>query len=207
MKLLVGLGNPGREYESTPHNVGFRVIDELAQRFGLGTAQTKFQSEFFRQGSGDDALMLMKPQTFMNRSGFAVSECLRFYKLPPESVVVISDDLDLPPGKARTREGGGHGGHNGLRSIIEQLGTDAFRRVRIGIGRPAQKEQVTGYVLGNWTGEGAELGQKTVLRVADFLEKYTKHSRWSSTSLSVLPPQKKKTPPPPTEETGTLPPS
>jgi PTH1 family peptidyl-tRNA hydrolase len=185
MKLVVGLGNPGQEYENTPHNVGFWAVEALAKRLSAGTPQSRFQGEFYRLGSGEDAVMLLKPQTYMNLSGASVGECARFYKLAPEDILVLSDDLDLPPGKARAREKGGHGGHNGLRSIMEHLGTDAFRRIRIGIGRPAHKDQVTAYVLKPWQGEAAVLGKAVIERVLDLIERFLKNSRWNSTSLSV----------------------
>jgi PTH1 family peptidyl-tRNA hydrolase len=135
MKLIVGLGNPGSEYEDTRHNIGFMVLDKLAKELGSESARweehEKFQAVTARAGD----VMLVKPITFMNRSGDAISALMRFYKLSPSDVWVIHDDIDLPLGKIRVRERGSSAGHNGVQSVIESLKTDAFVRFRIGIGR------------------------------------------------------------------------
>ncbi|MDQ3866657.1 MAG: aminoacyl-tRNA hydrolase, partial [Actinomycetota bacterium] len=132
--LVAGLGNPGREYASTRHNVGFMVCDELARRHG-GSFRSKFSGELAELRIDGARVALLKPLTFMNESGRAVGEAMRFYRLAPADVVVFHDELDLPPGKLRVKTGGGHAGHNGLRSITAHIGAE-FRRVRLGIGHP-----------------------------------------------------------------------
>lgn len=136
MKIIVGLGNPGPKYQGTRHNVGFEVIDYLAGAPGTGSPRNKFQATIFETKIGDEAVLLVKPQTFMNLSGRAVRAILDFYKLSPTDLLVISDDFNLPLGKLRVRGQGSHGGQNGLRNIQELLGTDAYPRLRIGVGQP-----------------------------------------------------------------------
>jgi peptidyl-tRNA hydrolase, PTH1 family len=149
MQLWVGLGNPGPQYAMHRHNVGFMAVDTLAEVHGFGPDQKKFQG-WLREGRiGGTKVLLLKPATFMNESGRAVSEALRFYKLGTEALTVFHDELDLAPFKLKVKQGGGTAGHNGLRSIDQHLGAD-FRRVRIGIGHPGHKDRVTGYVLGNY---------------------------------------------------------
>lgn len=148
MKLIVGLGNPGDEYARTRHNIGFMVADLIADKNRISLNQSKFKAIIGRGKVDDEDLIVAKPQTYMNRSGESVSSLLFFYKLNPSDCIVICDDLELPTGKIRIREKGGHGGHNGLRSIIEQTGGNEFVRVRIGIGRPKDEPQVSDYVLG-----------------------------------------------------------
>jgi PTH1 family peptidyl-tRNA hydrolase len=138
--LVVGLGNPGAQYENTRHNIGFEIIDALAARWRASAYQNKFHAEIMQltevPGVASGKVILMKPLTYMNRSGLAVGEAMSFFKLDPANdVLVISDDLDLPPGQLRLRLSGGAGGHNGLKSIIQALGTESFPRLRIGIGR------------------------------------------------------------------------
>jgi PTH1 family peptidyl-tRNA hydrolase len=150
MLLLVGLGNPGAQYARHRHNVGFMAVDKIADAAGFGPSRRKFRSEL-REGeiAGQKALAL-KPQTYMNDSGEAVGEAMRFYKLAPADVVVFHDELDLAPGKIKVKTGGGVAGHNGLKSIGQHIGAE-FRRVRIGIGHPGSKERVTGHVLGDFS--------------------------------------------------------
>lgn len=146
MLIFVGLGNPGPRYAANRHNVGFMAVDRLWERYRFGPWRQKFQAEIAEGVIGDERVLLMKPLTYMNESGRAVGEATRFYKTPPSEVVVFHDELDLPPGKFRAKTGGGHGGHNGLRSLTAQLGED-YRRIRIGIGHPGAKELVHGWVL------------------------------------------------------------
>lgn len=147
MWLLVGLGNPGREYEKTRHNIGFMVVDELVRRYRAPGWREKFGGEIAQT---QDVVML-KPQEYMNVSGQAVQRTQAFYKLLPKDTIIVHDEIDLPFGKLRVKLGGGHGGHNGLRSIIQLTG-DAFLRVRCGVGKPTGgKEQVTGHVLGGFS--------------------------------------------------------
>jgi PTH1 family peptidyl-tRNA hydrolase len=145
-KLIVGLGNPGSKYQWTRHNAGFMVLDRLAEIIRVSVDRTKFGGLSGEGSWFGERLVLLKPQTFMNLSGRAVAEAARFYKIPTADIIVVHDDLDLPFGQLRLKEGGGHGGHNGLRSIIEELGSADFLRVRVGIGRP-DKESAERYVL------------------------------------------------------------
>ena len=149
MRLWVGLGNPGPQYAMQRHNVGFMALDVIAEMHGFGPVQKKFQGWLHEGRVAGIRVMLLKPATFMNESGRAVGEALRFYKLGTEALTVFHDELDLAPFKVKVKTGGGTAGHNGLRSIDQHLGPD-FRRVRIGIGHPGHKDRVTGYVLGNY---------------------------------------------------------
>lgn len=149
MRLVVGLGNPGAEYERHRHNVGFMAVDELHRRYGTAPWRKRFQGLVAEGSVNGERLYLLKPQTFMNLSGQSVGEALRFYKLIPEQLIVFHDELDVAAGKVRVKQGGGHGGHNGLRSIDEHVGKD-YWRVRVGIGHPGTKEQVHGWVLSNF---------------------------------------------------------
>ncbi len=146
MKLWVGLGNPGRQYAGHRHNIGFMALDRIAAEHGFSPWRSRFQAQAAEGRLGGEKLMLLKPQTFMNRSGQAVGEAARYFKLGAADVTVFHDELDLAPGKCRVKQGGGHAGHNGLRSIIEHLGAD-FARVRLGIGHPGRKDMVTAWVL------------------------------------------------------------
>jgi len=149
LQLWVGLGNPGPQYALHRHNVGFMAVDTLAEVHGFGPVQKKFQGWLQEGRIGGQKVLLLKPATFMNESGRAVGEALRFYKLGTDALTVFHDELDLAPFKVKVRSGGGLAGHNGLRSIDQHLGPD-FRRVRIGIGHPGHKDRVTGHVLGNF---------------------------------------------------------
>ena len=135
MKLVVGLGNPGAEYRDTRHNVGFQVIDALARRWGIDQWRESFESLTAKTTRGGEPVLLAKPLTFMNLSGRAVSGLAGFYKVSPDDLLVITDDVALPLGRLRARRGGSDGGHNGLKSITQSLGTQAFARVRVGVGR------------------------------------------------------------------------
>jgi peptidyl-tRNA hydrolase, PTH1 family len=149
MKLIVGLGNPGAKYQNTLHNVGFAAIDFLCQRRSLSNWATKFKGLYLKESIGGAQFILLKPQTYMNLSGESVLACVQFFKLDLEDVLVISDDVDRPAGTLRYRASGGHGGHNGLRSITQLCGSNQFHRIKIGIGRPEGKIGVADYVLGN----------------------------------------------------------
>ena len=146
MQLWVGLGNPGPQYALHRHNVGFMALDTIADVHGFGPVQKKFQGWVQEGRLGGDKIILLKPATFMNESGRAVGEALRFYKLGSDVLTVFHDELDLAPFKVKVKQGGGHAGHNGLRSIDQHCGAD-FRRIRLGIGHPGHKDRVTGYVL------------------------------------------------------------
>jgi PTH1 family peptidyl-tRNA hydrolase len=148
IKLIVGLGNPGREYEATRHNAGFWWVDELARTQGANfKTDNKFHGLVARATVHGHETHLLKPQTFMNVSGRAVVALALFYKILPDQILVVHDELDLPPGSAKLKLGGGHGGHNGLKDIIAHLGTKEFWRLRIGIGHPGERDQVVNYVL------------------------------------------------------------
>ncbi len=152
MLLLVGLGNPGRDAEDNRHNIGFMAVDAVIARFGLGAPRARRRpAGLFSDGVIDgDQVMVLKPRTYMNESGRAVGAAVRYWNLAPEDVMVFHDELDLAPGKVRVKRGGGHGGHNGLRSIDSHIGRD-YRRVRLGIGHPGDKDRVTGHVLRNFS--------------------------------------------------------
>lgn len=149
MQIWVGLGNPGPGYALHRHNVGFMAADTLAEVHGFGPVQKKFQGWVQEGRIGGHKVLLLKPATYMNESGRAVGEALRFYKLDAGALTVFHDELDLAPFKVKVKQGGGTAGHNGLRSIDQHLGAD-FRRVRLGIGHPGHKDRVTGHVLGNY---------------------------------------------------------
>ncbi|HYF22085.1 MAG TPA: aminoacyl-tRNA hydrolase [Caulobacteraceae bacterium] len=153
MLILAGLGNPGPKYAGNRHNIGFMAVDEIASRWRFGPERTKFQA-IVSEGSVDTPdgpvrALLMKPQTYMNESGRAVGEAMRFYKLKPADVAVFYDEIDMAPGRFRMKLGGGAAGHNGIRSLTSQIGPD-FRRARLGVGHPGQKELVHGYVLSDF---------------------------------------------------------
>ena len=150
IRLIIGLGNPGREYESTRHNAGFWWVDGLAHAHKLDfRSEAKFHGLAARGLLHGHEMLLFKPQTFMNASGRAVGALAQFYKIAPAEILVVHDELDLPPGVARLKMGGGHGGHNGLKDIIAHLGTKDFWRLRIGIGHPGDRDEVSNYVLNN----------------------------------------------------------
>ena len=146
MKLWVGLGNPGAKYAGNRHNIGFMALDRLAEDHGFGGWKRGFQGLIAEGRLGDEKVALLKPETFMNLSGQSVGEAMRFHKLLPGDVTVFHDELDLAPGKIKVKTGGGHAGHNGLRSIHAHIG-EAYHRVRLGIGHPGHKDAVAGYVL------------------------------------------------------------
>ncbi len=146
MKLFVGLGNPGSKHALNRHNIGYMAVDRIAEDHGFGPWKSKFQGRLSEGRLGGEKLLLLKPETFMNLSGQSVGEAMRFYKLDPGDVTVFQDELDLVPGKVRVKQGGGHAGHNGLRSVHGHIGED-YARVRLGIGHPGRKELVAHYVL------------------------------------------------------------
>ncbi|WP_170441570.1 aminoacyl-tRNA hydrolase [Ruegeria arenilitoris] len=155
MKLFVGLGNPGAKYARNRHNIGFMAVDAIARDHGFGPWRSKFQGEISEGMLGREKVLLLKPMTFMNRSGQSVGEAMRFFKLDSTDVTVFHDELDLAPGKVRAKAGGGHAGHNGLRSIHDHIGA-AYDRVRLGIGHPGRKELVSPYVLGDFAKADAD---------------------------------------------------
>ena len=146
MKLIVGLGNPGAKYARNRHNIGFMALDEIASAHGFGPWRNKFQGQVSEGRIGSTKVILLKPETFMNLSGQAVGEAARFHKIDVADIIVFHDELDLAPAKIRVKTGGGHAGHNGLRSIHQHMGPD-YDRVRMGVGHPGHKDAVAGYVL------------------------------------------------------------
>jgi peptidyl-tRNA hydrolase, PTH1 family len=150
LKLLVGLGNPGPEYARTRHNVGFLVADEMARIAGASFSLRKFGAEIAEAAAGGERFWIVKPQTFMNHSGEAVGAAMRFWKLDPADLVVVHDDIELEPFRVQVKVGGGHGGHNGLKSVNAHVGTPEYARVRVGVGRPPERVDPADWVLGRF---------------------------------------------------------
>jgi peptidyl-tRNA hydrolase, PTH1 family len=175
MKLIAGLGNPGREYAGTRHNVGFMVLEELAARHRLSFNQQKFEADTAAGQMGSEKVLLLKPQTFMNLSGQSVVPAARFYKVAAVDLVVVHDELDLPLGRIQVKLGGGAGGHNGVKSILGLLGEDGFVRVRVGIGKPEvageKRNSVVGHVLGGFGKDEQKLAEQVIARAADAVER------------------------------------
>ena len=172
MKLVVGLGNPGAEYRETRHNVGFLVIDELARRWGVEQWREAFESLAAKTARGAEPVLLCKPLTFMNLSGRAVAGIAGFYKVPPEDLFVVTDDVALPLGRLRARRDGSAGGHNGLKSLIQSLATQAFPRMRVGVGRGDNRRDLADHVLGRFEADERETVSAAVLRAADASEMF-----------------------------------
>ncbi|MCB1337349.1 MAG: aminoacyl-tRNA hydrolase [Maritimibacter sp.] len=149
MKLFVGLGNPGAKYARNRHNIGYMAVERIAEDHGFAPWRAKFQGLVSEGRLGDEKLVLLKPETFMNLSGQSVGEAMRFFKLVPGDITVFHDELDLAPGKVKLKTGGGHAGHNGLRSLHAHIG-DSYHRVRLGIGHPGHKDRVAPYVLSDF---------------------------------------------------------
>lgn len=149
MRLVVGLGNPGGQYARNRHNIGFMAADEIVRRHSFAAYRNKFQGEVSEGVIGGEKVVVLKPMTFMNESGRSVKEAAAFYKIATEDILVLHDELDLAPGKMRVKRGGGHAGHNGLRSIHAHMG-EGYARLRLGIGHPGHKDRVSGYVLNDF---------------------------------------------------------
>lgn len=161
--IIVGLGNPGAEYDKTRHNAGFMAIDLLCERLGVKCDRAKFKALVCEATIGEARVLIMKPQTFMNKSGEAISEACRFYKIPADKVIVISDDVSLGVGRLRIRKKGSAGGHNGLKSIIEHLGTDEFPRIKLGVGeKPHPDYDMVDWVLGKLPKQELDTLAKTI---------------------------------------------
>lgn len=167
MKIIIGLGNPGRKYEHTRHNAGFLAVDELARSLRFDLAQEKYHALVGRGRIRDQDVLIAKPQTFMNESGRAVGAILRYTYAKSADLLVVHDDLDLPLGAVRVKAGGGHGGHNGLRSIIEHIGTPDFPRVRVGVGRPESGRDAADYVLSPFRPDERNTAEESIARAAD----------------------------------------
>jgi len=170
--VIIGLGNPGRDYAATRHNLGFRVVDLLAERWQAGFSGGKGEYLLAVTRFAERSIVLSKPTTYMNESGFAVQGLLSWYRIDPEDLLVISDDVNLPIGTMRFRQGGSSGGHRGLEHIIYQLGRDDFTRLRIGVGAENMPEDLKGYVLSPFRAEERELIEEMISRAADAVESY-----------------------------------
>ena len=171
--LVVFLGNPGLKYEGTRHNAGFMTAEALCKKKNFAINKARFQALTAQVDLGGERVLLMKPQTYMNLSGQAVSQAARFYKIPPERVLVVSDDVSLPVGKLRIRTKGSAGGHNGLKNIIEQLGTEDFPRIRLGVGAPPHPDyDMADWVLSVFRNEDAAEMEKAAARAAEAVECY-----------------------------------
>ncbi len=151
--MVAGLGNPGREYLQTRHNIGFFVVESLASRNDLGFKGTRFEALCAKGFLGQHPVVLVKPQSYMNRSGFPIQSLSSYFKIPLSNIIVVHDDLDLPFGRIRVAHNRGHGGHNGIRSVIDAFGSKMFHRVRVGVGRPQQISGAVGHVLGKFAPE------------------------------------------------------
>lgn len=198
MKLFVGLGNPGAKYQNNRHNIGFRALDEIASAHGFGPWKGKFQGSLTEGVLAGEKVLLLKPETFMNLSGQSVQAAAKFYKLTTADITVFHDELDLAPGKLRVKQGGGHAGHNGLRSLHQHLDPD-YQRVRIGIGHPGHKDRVAAYVLHDFA-KADEAWIDDLLRgIADGAPDLAKGDTGRFTNavaLRVTPPRASKTPAP-----------
>jgi PTH1 family peptidyl-tRNA hydrolase len=165
--LFVGLGNPGREYVGTRHNIGFVAVDALREDMHVPPFKSKYDGEWTECPHGGVRICMLKPLTYMNESGRSVGPAAKFYKIPPDRIVVFHDELDLKPGDVRVKQGGGNAGHNGLKSIEAHLGTGNFWRVRIGIGHPGDRALVSNYVLGNFMAAEREIMDKVIASLVD----------------------------------------
>ncbi|MBW2281724.1 MAG: aminoacyl-tRNA hydrolase [Deltaproteobacteria bacterium] len=170
MRLIVGLGNPGARYKDTPHNAGFQACDRFAERHRLGRSATKFQGVFWRGRAHNEDIGVLKPQTYMNLSGQSLAEALRYLPAEAKDVIVVFDDMDTPAGRLRIRKQGGHGGHNGLRSVTEHLGSGNFPRIRIGVGRPPGQRDATSHLLNRVRKSERERFSETVDLAVDALD-------------------------------------
>ncbi len=166
MILVAGLGNPGKGYSSSRHNIGFMVVDELANRLGA-FLKKGFRSLYAQTHLEEKTIILLKPETYMNRSGEALSDVVEFFKIPVKDIIVAHDEMDLPLGNIKVKVGGGSAGHNGIQSIISSLGVSGFIRVRVGIGKPIQKSEVISHVLSKFDKDEKKIIEDVVIRAAD----------------------------------------
>lgn len=202
MWLIVGLGNPGTDYAATRHNIGFMAVDALAREYGASSFAKKFQGELAECTVGGEKLLLLKPQTFMNLSGKSVQAALAFYKLPLSNLIVLHDELDLPLGKLRIKQGGGANGHNGIKDIDRLLGPD-YWRMRLGIGHPGGKEQVHGHVLSNFAKDERSAVDDWMGALAKQFPLFWQHSPAALMSKLSPPEKKDKTDAAPAVKAGT----
>jgi PTH1 family peptidyl-tRNA hydrolase len=195
MLLLVGLGNPGPSYANNRHNIGFMAVDEIVRRHSFSPWRSRFQADCAEGFLAGEKVLVLKPQTYMNESGRAVGEALRFFKLAPEQVFVLYDEIDLAPGKVRVKQGGGTGGHNGIRSLEAHIGKD-FWRVRMGVGHPGHKELVHGHVLSDFAKADKVWLEKLLDAVADEIALLTtgEAPRFMSRVAEIMTPPRPKPP-------------
>lgn len=170
MKLIIGLGNPGKAYDHTRHNIGFDVIDELANKWGAPLNQSKFNGMYATIHRPEGKVMLLKPLTYMNLSGECVRPIMDYFDIDVEDIIVIYDDLDLETGKLRLRQKGSAGGHNGIKSLIHHLGTQEFNRIRVGVSRPPAGMKVADYVLSKFSKEDEPIVQEAIKKTCDAVE-------------------------------------
>ena len=176
MYLIVGLGNPGKQYDMTRHNIGFHTIDYIADECGAKLNKLKFKAVYGEAAIGGEKVYLVKPQTYMNLSGDSVYEMSKFYKIPPENIIVINDDISLDTGRIRVRGKGSAGGHNGLKSIIYRLGSDTFPRVKMGVGAPTHEDyDLADFVLGRFTKEEIPVMEKAIIKAHTAVEEIIKN--------------------------------
>ncbi|ATG97720.1 aminoacyl-tRNA hydrolase [Mesoplasma lactucae] len=173
MKLVVGLGNPGKEYENTRHNAGFIAINLLLKKYGYQTNKTEFKAETYYSTVNGEKVVFMKPQTFMNLSGEAIRPFMDYYKVKEEDIVIIYDEKDFPIGKDQMKQSGSAGGHNGIKSIIQQVGNQNFNRIRIGVGQPKPGYSLVDWVLSHFTSEELNLLESTFEKMINFVNDWT----------------------------------
>ncbi len=193
MRLLVGLGNPGFDYAKNRHNIGFMAVDNIVHRHSFAPFRSKFQGQLCEGKIAGQKVLILKPTTYMNESGKAVQAAMAFYKLPLEDIIVFHDEMDLAAGKIRMKTGGGHAGHNGIRSIQSHIGA-GFQRVRLGVGHPGDKEKVVGHVLKDFSKADQQWLDKMIEAIgenADLLIKGEDSSFMSKVSLALNPPRPK----------------
>ena len=190
MKIIAGLGNPGKEYEHSRHNMGFDVIDILADRFKVSLWKSDMKSEIATVIVGGEKVLLVKPQTYMNLSGEAVGVISKYYKVDLDDIYIVCDDLDLPPGKTRIRKKGSAGGHNGIKSLIAHLGSEEFNRFRIGVGHPKDGHTVIDHVLTRPYGDDVALIEEAKIHTADSIEDALKNG--VDHAMNAFNPKKKK---------------
>ena len=165
--MIAGLGNPEKKYFQTRHNIGFMVVDKLVEQNALKFSKSRFDAEYVNSNFNKDKLFFVKPQSYMNRSGFPIQKLASYFKINISNIIVIHDDIDLPFARIRISKGRGHGGHNGIRSIIEALGTKDFIRIRIGVANPARQNSTTGHVLGDFSKEESKSIDQLIEKAAD----------------------------------------
>ena len=204
MKLVVGLGNPGAKYAQNRHNIGFMALDQIASDHGFSPWRAKFQGQISEGRFGSERVTLLKPETFMNLSGQSVGEAMRYLKLEPADVIVFHDEIDLAPSKVRLKTGGGHAGHNGLRSIHAHIGPD-YDRVRMGVGHPGHKDAVPGYVLRDFPKADAEWLDDAMRGISDGIGHLVAGDGakfLNAIALRVAPPRSSKSAPKPKPESS-----